>query len=281
MNLSAIQSHQDRFSILELDHSLDLAQKLELDLNFKSGLEQFQLILRDLITHLALYPSAVAAEPIHSLPLLLKDIEQGLILRLDQDTVQRQLEIPPRLSSSWGVDEVVNNYAVAKLDLWYHPAAETALKKKKLVAELYDYCSHSGTQLFLKLNIAVQPDESKDKVVFQEAQLQAVQELRSDCHLLALEYPHDALSAATLTAELDHPWIVTLTASDHQTTKQQLRTALENGAAGFISGQALWSQLNTFRQADKTLDLSAIQNYIETSVRDQMIELVRITDEVK
>lgn len=279
MDLPAIQTDQGKFALLELDQGLQLATNLDLDINLQGGLEQFQLVLRDLITHLASYPSAVAVEPTHSFPLLMDDLEKGLILRLDQPPAQVQPPAPPQLSSSWGVEAVVNNYAIAKLELWYHPAAKTALQKKKILSELYNYCTQLGTKLLLKLNLYAQPDESSEPVVFQETQLQAVQELRSSCDLIALQFPNSALAAATLTAELDQPWIVSLETGTPRENKQQLRAALENGAQGFIIGSALWPELNDCRQEDKTLDLSAIQTYIETSVRDQMIELVRITTE--
>ena len=279
MHLPAIKSDQGTFSILELDQGHQLATSLGLDIDVQGGLDQFNLILQDIITHLASYPSAVVAEPMLSLPLLLDDLEKGLILRLDQINRKISPISTPRLASNWGVDEVANNYAVAKLELWYHPAEEAALNKKKLTAELFEYCQHVGIDLLLKLNIYSLPDESKEKVVFQETQFQAIQELRGNCHLLAVQYPGDALATATLTAELDHPWIVSLEDQDYEKNKQQLRIVLENGAVGFVAGNILWPEIFKMRQEDESLDLSAIQSFIETTARDRMIELVRITNE--
>ncbi|MBU0579363.1 hypothetical protein KKE34_04045 [Patescibacteria group bacterium] len=279
MHLPALKSNQGTFSILELDQGYQLATSLGLDVDIQGGIDQFNLILQDFITHLAPHPSAVVAEPTFSLPLLLDDIEKGLVLRLDQ--IKREI-LPastPQLASNWGLNEIVNNYAVAKLELWYHPAEEAALNKKKLVSELFEYCQHVGVDLLLKLNVYTLPDESKEKVVFQETQLQAVQELRDSCHLLSVQYPGDALTTATLTAELDHPWIVSLIDQDYEKNKQQLRTALENGAVGFMVGSILWPEILSMRQEDESLDLSAIQSFIETTARDRMIELVRITNE--
>ncbi len=278
MHLPALYSDSKMFSILELDSGHQLAANLGLDINIQGGIDQLNIVLKSLIKHLVSQPSAVVVDPIFSFPLLMNDIEKGLVLRLEanKDIAHESL---PQLAPRWGVDEIANNYAVAKLELWYHPAEEMALDKKKLTAELFEYCQHVGIDFLLKLNIYSQPDESKDPVVLQETQLQTVQELRDSCHLLSIQYPQNALAAATITAELDHPWVVSLENSDHEENKLQLRAALENGARGFMIGNGLWSEIASFRQEDESLDLSAIQHFIKTTARDRMIELVRITNE--
>lgn len=281
MHLPALQSDSETFSILELDNGYQLAIDLGLDINVQGGLDQFNVVLKSLITNLASQPSAVVADPVFSLPLLMDDIEKGLILRLDEANKKILNESLPQFASQWGVDEIANNYAVAKLELQYHPAEEAALNKKKIAAELFEYCQHVGIDLLLKLNIYHQPDEAKDPIVLQENQFQAIQELRDNCHLMSIQYPSNALAAATITAELDHPWVVSLNNPDHDQNKNELRAALENGARGFMVGSGLWSEISSLRQEDESPDLSAIQRFIETIARDRMIELVRITNEFK
>ncbi len=281
MHLPALQSDSAMFSILELDNGFKLASDLGLDINIQGGIEQLNTILQSLIINLASQPSAVVADPLFSLPLLMNDIEKGLVLRLDEANHKIVNEVLPKFSSVWGVDEIANNYAVAKLELQYHPVEEAALNKKKITAELFEYCQHVGIDLLLKLNIYHRPDETKDPIVLQETQLQAIQELRDSCHLLSIAYPSNALAAATITAELDHPWVVSLNNQDHDQNKNELRAALENGARGFMIDSGLWSEIASFRQEDESLDLPAIASFIETTVRDRMIELVRIVNEFK
>jgi tagatose-1,6-bisphosphate aldolase len=281
MHLPALQSDSETFSILELDDGYQLALDLGLDINIQGGIEQLNAVLKSLIVNLASQPSAVVADPIFSLPLLMDDIEKGLILRLDEVNQEIINESLPRFASQWGVDEIANNYAVAKLELQYHPTEEAALSKKKIAAELFEYCQHVGIDLLLKLNIYHQPDEAKDPIVLQETQFQAIQELRDNCHLMSIQYPSNALAAATITAELDHPWVVSLMSQDHDQNKNELRAALENGAQGFMIGSGLWAEINSLRQADETPDLTAIENFIETTARDRMIELSRIANEFK
>lgn len=279
MHLPALKSSTGAFSILELDGVYQLIQDLDLNINLEGGKQQLERVLRALIINLAKYPAAVAADPVYSFPLLMNDIEKGLVLRLDAANREIIPESLPSLALNWGVDEVANNYAVAKLELWYHPIETAALNKKRMVAELAEYCRHVGIDMILKLNIYTQPDEVDNPTVIQEVQLQSIQELRDNCQLMAIQYPGEALAAATISAELDHPWVVSLSSEDHEINKQQLRTALENGAQGFMIGSALWPEIASFRNQDASLDLEAIENYIKTLVRDRMIELVRITDE--
>jgi len=101
------------------------------------------------------------------------------------------------------------------------------------------------------------------------AQLEAVTDMRNKCHLLALEYPHSALACATLTAELDVPWILVDRTPDYNDFKEQVRTAIEAGAVGAQIGSVLWQGLNK----------DNYQQVIETQARDRMIELSRIVSE--
>lgn len=287
MKRSALQSTTGFYSLLELDQTTHLAEQLGLDLKVQGGLEQLQLVLQTLITQLNPIPSAVLADPIYSFPLMMDDLEKGLVLRLEKVFPQTKLQPPqtvPTLANDWGVPEVANNYAVAKLGLWYHPAEEKALEKKKLVAELASYCQQLGIDLMLKIQIYHQPDETEEKIVFQEAQLEAIQELRSMVQLMVLQYPGDALACATVTAELDQPWLVYFSPDDYsayQQGKQALRTALENGAQGFLAGDFLWQEIMAMREADQSPDLAAIQQFIETQARDRLLEFVRITNETR
>jgi tagatose-1,6-bisphosphate aldolase len=154
-----------------------------------------------------------------------------------------------------------------------------ALEKKKIIFEMHDYCQHVGIDLALDLLVTLQPDQPNVPAVFQETQLQALQEFRSSAELLMLQYPGNALAAATITAEVDVPWLVTLSAQPYEQVKQELRAALENGAQGFVVGEALWQEIATLRLADASPDMSAIVNFIKTTSRDRIIELNRISNE--
>ena len=204
----------------------------------------------------------------------------GLIISLEKSH-GREIDplALPQLWSDWGVENVRQNYAVAKIELYYHPSEEQALAKKKLVAELYDYCQHLGIALLLEMVVYTPAQQSFDQAQFQDAQLTAVQEMRENCHLLALQYPLEPLATATLTTELDGPWVMIDQGYDYSQFKDLLRIGLENGTQGFLAGTSLWTDLLPVAAADGEFDLIKVKKLIQTTVRDRIIELTRITNE--
>ncbi|MPN60877.1 hypothetical protein SDC9_208610 [bioreactor metagenome] len=55
--------------------------------------------------------------------------------------------------------------------------------------------------------------------------------------------------------------------------------AVENGAKGFLFAESLWPELGQYRQATGEIDWVAVEKYFQTTVRDRVIELVRIATE--
>jgi tagatose-1,6-bisphosphate aldolase len=106
-----------------------------------------------------------------------------------------------------------------------------------------------------------------------------VQELRGFADLLALDYPGSALAAASITAELDKPWIVSSRDQNYGQFKEELRDSLASGARGFLIGRSLWNEMGKLRREDQSPDFDHIPEYIQTTVRDRVIELTRIIDE--
>lgn len=280
MKVAALKNKNDAIALLALDNSLKLAELLSLDLS----LENNELLLKQLNQHLmkSLGDSAsgVVLDPVYTLALLAnKNKNTGVVLRLNNLAETDPLALPS-LIPNWSAEEIKNNYGVAKLELYYHPNEDKALEKKQLVAEVYDYCQLLKIDLLLDLKIFSFADEKVDPLNFSQTQLQAVEELRSSCDLLALQYPLEPLAAATITASLDIPWIVNLSAGDYQTNKNNLRVCLENGAAGFVAGETLFDGIENERnKEDQSLDLNHLFFYIQTNVRDRFLELIRITNE--
>jgi tagatose-1,6-bisphosphate aldolase len=281
MHLPALQSDHQMFSLLALHEYKRLAELLGLDVTITGGLDQTKYVYQEMFDQLVPHVSAIIAEPELSFPILLdqsKEPEHGLILSLTKDNSE-QTGGMPQLSPYWGMDEVANNYAVAYFRLLYHPSEELALEKKKVLFEVHDYCRHVGIDLVVELLVTLQSDQPQEPSVFQETQLQALQELRSSAELLIIQYPGNALAAATITAELDVPWVVGLSVKPYEQVKQELRAALENGAQGFQISEALWSETGGMRLEGTSPNLAAIASFIHTTARDRIIELNRITNE--
>jgi tagatose-1,6-bisphosphate aldolase len=268
MILSALKSKKGSFNIIELDYAPVLASKLGLDLNFPDNIEILNQVLSKITKVVGEKASAVVLDPVYSLFLLEKLGDLGLVLRLEQESEATDPLIVSKLIPNWGVENIKNNYGVVKLELFYHPSEENALQKKQLVAEIHDYCFQEKTKFLIKLNIYTPANEKPDAIKFQEAQLQAINELGSSCDCLALQYPQDPLNCATITSELDVPWILFANDMEYEQYKEFLRTSLENGAQGFMISDILWQGMT----------LENIDSFVKTTLRDRLIEITRIAD---
>ncbi|MBD3250392.1 MAG: hypothetical protein GF381_02380 [Candidatus Pacebacteria bacterium] len=281
MNLPAICSEQDAFSILELDQIPQLASWLGLELKHQANIKLIRKLLDSLVTDLSAQASGLVLDPIYSLDAIAaKAARTGTLLRLT--ALQEQVDplATPVLIPHWSVEDIENNYSLAKLELYYHPAEQKALEKKQLVAELADYCDYLDIDFVLKLVVYTPADREYDQTEFQADQLQAIEEFRSFVDLFALQDPQTPLAAATITAELDQPWVLYSQGQEYEQYKEVLRICLENGASGYWAGDSLWQEIAQFKQQDQSPDLEKINQFIATTVRDRVIELTRIADEL-
>lgn len=283
MRLPAISSSTGMIELVRLDEAMKLSEVMAAALDDVGGKQLVQQALTSLQQVAAKDASGFILDPQYSYPLLKSsDTSPGLVFRLHQ---QLGLEVDPlalpQLIQDWGVEAVKNNYGVAFLEVLYHPAEAEALRKKQIVAELSDYCHHEGIDFVLSLIVYTPAEEEFNVQRFQEAQLTAVQELREFAQVFSLQYPHDPLAAATITAELDAPWILNDLGLEYQQYKDTLREALENGAKGFMVGSALWGDMAKEKDQAALLSSATIDRYFATTGRDRILELIRIVEEYK
>lgn len=279
MTLASLKTTQGMFGLANFDESEELIRLLGLRLEDAATEALLKDLNQLLIKELSADCSGIVVDPRFCLAALIsKAAATGVALRLTEES---KLEPTlPKFLPQWGVEEVKNNLGVAKLTLPYHPGEALALDKKKFLNEINDFCAFEKIPLLLDLQITgigggkIHHDDLPD------AQLAAVQELRASCDLIALDYPGSVLATATLTAELDIPWVLISRQEGYEDFKNHLREALDNGAKGFLVGRPLWQDLAQLRNKDMTPDKLAISKFVATTMRDRLIELMRITNEV-
>ena len=298
MRVSALQTQKGMFALVGLEPLAGIKEWWGLDQIGEESKEQIQSFfiqpaISELVTVAGEIVSGLVLDPVIGLNTAVST-KSGLILPLTQ---QRSAEIDPlatpQLDSQWGVVEVANNFGVAKLTLYYHPNEELAIQKKQMVAELADYCKFEGIDFILDLVIYTPAGEEFTVNSFQTAQLQAIQEFRSLPQILILQYPLDPLACATLTTELDIPWLVSSRGLRYPEFKETLRTALEGGAKGFYLYELSWprtdidmdllaglAQKKSSELSEYALKwLENCKQEMTTTTRDQLLELTRITNE--
>lgn len=279
MKLKTLQQ-QGRYGLLDLHQVSSLAEWLGLEISIPSNQAVLKAVVAELIDSLSPHASGLVLDPDIGLSQIRqKSSSTGLLLPLQVTGAEVDPLALPTLSPDWGVEQIANNYGVAMIELFYNPAEPEALLKKQMVAELMDYCRYLQIDLAIRLRLFSPTGEILDADAFQAAQIQALQELRTICHLLVLDNPGTVLAAATITAELDIPWLVWLEAPKYDQLKDQLRTCVESGARGYMVGSNLWPELGNLRRKDTGLDMAAIKELCQTTLRDRMIELTRIVAE--
>lgn len=289
MRLPALQTLQGFYTCFEQDQIATTAQKLGLDFTRPENQKLLHHFYQQMMRVAAPLVSGITVDSEVALPLFLDTFSTlsalpsegkppGLIIRLDVPQIE-ETQAMPVFSPTWGVEHIANNYAVALLVLTYHPQAEDALSKKQLVAEVYDFCQRLNIHLLLKLQISDLPNQPLTATTRQEMQLQAIQELRHTCHLLAVEAPADPLATATITAELDIPWLMIGNQSNFEQFSDSLSQALENGASGFLAGSVFWSEMLQMRRADHGVDEAAIDTFINTQLSERLKTITQMVSE--
>lgn len=276
MRLSSISSSSGMISLFGFDQLLPLAKNTGLTVSDPHDAFYLESIVLSLMTAYSPQLSGVVLSPEIGYQAILNKAEgTGVVFCLERRLIEPDPFTIPLLMQHWNVETIRHNYGLAKLELFYNPNEPEASTKKQMVAEIYDYCQYQGIDLVLELLIYIEGTENEYKATFQQLQLEAVREFRTLCSLIALEFPLDALGAVTVTAELDVPWILTGRDTLYDTFKENLRTALDSGAKGFLATEQF---LPPFTPKGK-FNWDEYQRFITTVGKDRVIELTRITNQ--
>ena len=283
MHLSALQTSEKSFNLLNLSLAVELADSLGIDIEAPFALQALEKILSEITKMVAGEFSGLILSPEIGFPALdEKNNHTGLLISLHSQTITQQVQELPKIIENWSVPHVRNNYGVVYIKLYYNPYSANATQKWQMVSEVYDMTRYEGCDLVLELSLYPEESQPVTKEMFAETQLFAALQMQSLTDLLILEYPHSALAAATLTAQLDVPWIVVDRTDDYGYFKEVTRTCLESGAQGVCVGPCLWSNIPPLgfdhgKPDEKSWQ--SIQNYIHTEMRDRSLELMRIVKE--
>ncbi len=280
MNLQTIQTPAGFFTIAPFDHRGSLAKMFDLNIQDQTTqhiVTELKILFMEAFSGMC---SGVLVDPEFGFPAIAhKAPNTGLILTLEASDYSGDKNAVPTIIPGWSVHHVKSNYAVAKLLMYYHPAEPNAIAKKKLLIELYQSCKYEDIS-FLVEPIMFNPKSSEplSKAEYQEAHLQTLQEFQKYCDVLKIQYPGDALACATITAELDVPWILLSRGMNYEEFANALRISMENGAKGFAAGRSVWQEIGQLRLSDGTPDLEKIKVFLNTTGKQRITELIQIVE---
>lgn len=242
MNAAALSDADGAIRLLELA-SEDLVERTGLDLVVPEQSRAFESFVSFLTKTLTPTTTGVVISPQKYFSVIQALAPNtGVAFALERPGPVDPLALPP-LWEQWGVEQTKQNSAVAKLALYYHPLEEMAVKKQQFLAEIYRYCHHEGIDLLLELGVYSLDAKNEDP---QNLLLRSIKDLRNLCDVIALPAVGDSITGVTITAELDIPWIAYAPPNtSFDDFKKQLAQSVECGAAGFVAGEVLWSDVLT------------------------------------
>lgn len=276
MNLSTIQTPTGYFTIAAFDHRGSLAKMFGLEQDDPEAGELLSKLKVLFMTAFSDLSSGVLVDPIYGFPAIAQKARNcGLVLSLESSGYTDDKNAVPTLIPNWSVHHVKNNYAVAKILTYFHPDEPNAAAKRKLLMELSEYCKYEDIA-FLIEPVIFNPKskEALPKEEFQAAQLATVQEFQRYCDVLKIEYPGDALACATITAEVDVPWIVLSRGVEYNQFVDAVKISMENGAKGFAVGRAVWQEIGEMRDVNGKADYHKIEEFLQTIGRERHQKLL-------
>lgn len=274
MTLSSVSYQNSAISLLAIDELLlvisELARKAQ---SVAEQREIYEELATVVITELKNIASGYCLSGMYGydhLPIL--DFEKGLVFSLEKKTIDVDPLSLPMFAENWSVKHSRNNYALSKLELFYHPMEKEAAAKRMMVTELAEYAHMLDTDFVLDLHVMKKNDDDELSL-----QLASIKHFRSVCDLLILNPGDQPMSAITISAELDIPWIYGQTTTSYPKFKKDLRISLDSGAKGCYIGQSLLSGITTGQ--NKSLSIETITSFIKTEVVDRVVEIDRIVQE--
>ncbi|MCB9813328.1 MAG: hypothetical protein H6772_02890 [Pseudomonadales bacterium] len=281
MKLHNIQNSSGVYSLLDFSRISTLAESMGLDIDHLEHKDALDFMSGKIMEYISPEVSGVIVDPDFDFAnIIRKSSSTGLVMSLEKKSDSLDPLAIPIISENWGIEQIRNNYGLAKLELYYHPQEPEAMKKKQFVAEINDYCDYEGIDFLLELMVYHPGTEEVTDELMLEIQLQAISEFSRSCDLISLEFLGDSLSAVTITAELDIPWIYNGRGIGYEEFKQNLRICVESGAKGFMAGDPIWFGSDVKKMLSSHQDRDKIETYIKTIMRDKIIEATRISNEI-
>jgi tagatose 1,6-diphosphate aldolase len=231
------------FAILAADHGQPLVDMLD-GLALPSGPDAQRAFKADLVETVGRDAGAVLLDPDVSLPALADRVETELLVRIeadDFDTVHgtRHMRL---LAGGERVRELGGD--AAKLMVYLRPDRDDG-HAAQLVRHALADCERAGVECVVELMTYRLDDESPEAFAGRREDLivdGAVLLQECGAPVLKLEYPGSAAGCRRISDALSVPWAVLSAGVDHDAFCDQLRDAMEGGAAGFIAGRSLWKE---------------------------------------
>ena len=264
MKIKHLSNNNGKYIILKLDIASQLAQILDLDLKKEDDSHLIQTILMKIEQAFSPYLTGLILDPIYGYNLVnSRSSNMGLALTVDSPIKTKVNEFDlPEFIPDWDLVSIANHYACAEVSLRYHPQNSSALKKKKVISELHSSAKMNSVDFILNLEL-VAKNGIEVETEFDQYVLESVWEFKKNCELIILPFIYKALDRATITAEIDIPWLVNPRSTDSNQFYDRVQLSNEAGGAGVVIDNYFFHDLFQLGKTEKYgLDVFSIEKYI-------------------
>lgn len=291
MNLSALQTKKQHFTISAFDHRSSLVKILGLDTSDEVRLKQQMVDIKSLlIKTFSPLSSGVLTDPIYGIETLQDKANScGLLMSLEESYDGPDKSEVPKLMPDWGFKGLTENGAAAKMLLYFHPKEKTAMLKMELIRQLYELAKKEKTPFLLELVLYPIEGEEEFKSEWHLLQLETIGIFQSLCDVLKIEYPGLYASSedqAKLFCEMvskasSVPWIILSRGMEYELFLKALKISMASGAAGFAVGRAVWQEIDNY-SLEKTgswqESLTQIKDFLENIAVARLEGLIDIVE---
>ncbi|MBU0708977.1 DUF2090 domain-containing protein [Patescibacteria group bacterium] len=263
---------EDKYLILALDHRSSL--KKLLNLRYPEAVSNKELIawkttalksLLPLVTH-------ILVDPDSGLPALntIGKADHKVILSIEESSyTENQGERLSRLKYS--VKELKQLGAdLVKLFLYFNPQAQTAKQQLALIEKVSADCQETGIPFLLE--IIPYPVDGKDPSFdAQKTLLESINEisrLNYPVDIYKIGFPGDE-GCRKVSEMLTSPWVLLSLGDEFIEYKNNLQTAIANGASGFAAGRSLWQDFTNW-------PIERWPEFFETTVKDRLRTIIDV-----
>lgn len=292
MTLKNLQTKKNHFTISAFDHRSSLINLLKLETTDEERLRQQMIEVKSLlIKTFSPLSSGVLTDPLFGIETLLDKAKHcGLLMSLEESGYDADKSQVPTLLPNWGVKGVKEHDAAGKMLLYFHPQEKTAMLKTELIRQLYELSKQEKVPFLLELVLYPLEGEDDFKNSWHTLQLETVGIFQSLCDVLKIEYPglyassddQAGLFCEMISKATQVPWIILSRGMKYDLFLNALKISMENGAAGFAVGRAVWQEIDNF-SLEKTgswqESLSQMKDFLENIAVARLEALIDIVEQ--
>jgi tagatose 1,6-diphosphate aldolase len=278
--LAQLRTPGGRFAVIAADHGDPLVEMLD-GLGLPSTPEAQRAFKLDLVDTVGREASAVLLDPDVSLPAVVDEgalaRDVGLLVRIEADgfDVADGLRRSRLIEGLGAAGARALGATAAKVMVFLRADREDldGYTAQLVRAALAD-CRQAGLLCVIELMTYRLDGEAPEAFAARKPDL--VREgavLLQECgsRVLKLEYPGGTAECARVTDALNVPWAVLSAGVDHAAFCDQLRSAMDGGANGFIAGRSLWKEAVGLAGAER-------RRFLEDSGRRRMADMLAVLE---